>query len=116
MLDAGLQPLRQGGRAVELVVAVVLDLLRGVKPVLVGNAVAAVDLVGQVVQRGVTAGNQRDGVLVGTVARFLDQHIAGFVVLGQFDELDHGLHGVLVACLAGHAAGAAHLQPRGDGE
>lgn len=77
MLDLALELGRELGGTVELAGAVVLDLLVGLVAVQLGDSLAAVDLVGQVVEIGVGAGQQPDEVATRPAARVVQQPIFG---------------------------------------
>ena len=94
------QALELGGeavRAVELAVAVLLDLLVGLVAVFVGDLAAAEDLGGELVDLGRAAADQEDLVLGRGVAGLVQQAAAGGVVVLGVGEFDDGLDGVAVA-------------------
>jgi hypothetical protein len=84
---------RELGGAVELASAVVLDLLVGLVAVQFGDALAAIDFVGQIVEFGVGAGQEPDDVAASAAAGVVQHAVLGCVVVAGGYQLYDGLNG-----------------------
>ena len=116
LLDLALELGGELGGAVQLAGAVVLDLLVGLVAVQFGDALAAVDFVGQVVQFRLGAGQEPDEVATGVAAGVIQQPVLGGLVVAGGDQFHQGLDGVVLARQAGDRAAGLGLEPGGHGQ
>src|SRR5262249_22580000 len=102
--------------AVELVAAVILNLLAGFAALLFHDLFAAVNLPREFNRIRIFARDQKDQVLIGAIARFIYQAVPVCLVIAG-GQIDHQLNMILFASQTAHAVIAGpDFQTGGDGE